>query len=172
MMAMAGVGIASALGTISAETFKATGRTDLLPRLHALGAILPLALMFALRDFGAPGMGLAISLGTIMVAAYAIRILVRITSIPLSVILAQVRPAAISGFLMAAGIFGLDRFLIHAGQSNGPVGALLLALDLLGAVLLYFGSLSLLSRRSALELKELAKLLVGRAERSAPTSAG
>jgi len=41
-----------------------------------------------------------------------------------------------------------------------------------GAVLLYLGSLFLLSRQSALELKEVAKLLVGRAERSASTVVG
>jgi O-antigen/teichoic acid export membrane protein len=172
MMAMAGVGIATALGSISAETFKATGRTALLPRFHALGAAIPIALMFALRDLGAAGMGLAISLGMVMVAAYAIRILSRITSIPLGVILAQVRPAATSGFLMAGGILVLDRFLVHAGQSQGAAGASLLAVDLLGAMLLYFGSLFLLSRQSALELKELAKLLVGRAEPVATTAAG
>ena len=172
MMAMAGLGIASALGSISAETFKATGRTDLLPRFHALGAVIPIALMFALRDFGAPGMGMAISLGMLFVAGYAIRILARITSIPLGVILAQVRPAAASGFLMTAGVFVLDRSLVHAGQSQGAAGASLLAIDLLGAVLLYLGSLFLLSRQSALELKEVAKLLVGRAERSASTVVG
>jgi O-antigen/teichoic acid export membrane protein len=172
MMAMAGVGIATALGSISAETFKATGRTALLPRFHALGAAIPIALMFALRDLGAAGMGLAISLGMIMVAAYAIRILSRITSIPLGIILAQVRPAATSGFLMAGGIFVLDRLLVHAGQSHGAAGASLLALDLLAAVLVYFGSLFLLSRQSALELKELAKLLVGRVAPSASTAAG
>jgi PST family polysaccharide transporter len=172
MMAMAGVGIASALGSISAETFKATGRTDLLPRLHALGALVPVALMFALRDLGAPGMGLAMSLGSGMVAVYAIRVLGRITSIPLGVILGEIRPAATSGALMVAGTFVLDRFLVHAGQNDGVAGAMLLAVDLLGAGLLYLGSLCLLSRRSALELKEVARLLVGRPERSASSAAG
>jgi len=117
-------------------------------------------------------MGMAISLGMLFVAGYAIRILARITSIPLGVILAQVRPAAASGFLMTAGVFVLDRSLVHAGQSQGAAGASLLAIDLLGAVLLYLGSLFLLSRQSALELKEVAKLLVGRAERSASTVVG
>jgi O-antigen/teichoic acid export membrane protein len=172
MMAMAGVGIAAALGSISAETFKATGRTGLLPRLHALNALIPVALMFALRGLGAPGMGLAMSLGTGVGAAYAVRVLGRITRIPLGVILEEIRPAATSGILMAAGTFVLDRFLVHAGQSDGAAGALLLVLDLLGALLLYVGSLCLLSRQSALELKELAKLLVGRAQGSASKATG
>jgi PST family polysaccharide transporter len=167
MMAMAGVGIASALGSISAETFKATGRTGLLPRLHALGALLPIALMFALRDLGAAGMGLALSLGLGLVAVYALATLARTTRIPIAVILAQIRPAATSGVLMAAGTFLLDRLLLHAGESSGAAGALLLALDLLSAALIYFGTLYLLSRRSVLELKELAGLLVG-----APSATG
>jgi O-antigen/teichoic acid export membrane protein len=172
MMAMAGVGIAAALGSISAETFKATGRTGLLPRLHALSALLPVALMFALRDLGAPGMGLAVSLGTGMVAVYAIHTLSRITSIPLGVILGEIRPAATSGIVMVGGTFVLDRLLVHAGQSHAVAGALLLVLDLVGAVSLYLGSLCLLSRGSVLELKELTKLLVGRADRSPSSAAG
>ena len=73
---------------------------------------------------------------------------------------------------MAAGVFLLDRFLVHAGHGAGAVGALLLALDLVAALLLYLGSLRLFSPRSAVELKELAKLLVARAEHSASTPVG
>jgi O-antigen/teichoic acid export membrane protein len=170
MMAMAGVGIASALGSISAESFKATGQTRLLPRLHGLGALLPVPLMFALRDLGATGMGLATSLAACIVAAYAVRTLARVTRISLGVILAQLQPAVLSGAVMAAGVFLLDRFLVHAGHSAGAVGALLLALDLVAALLLYLGSLRLFSPRSAVELKELAKLLVARADHSASTA--
>jgi PST family polysaccharide transporter len=172
MMAMAGIGIAAALGTISAECFKATGRTRLLPRFHALGTVLPLALMVAMRGFGAPGMGLAMSLGGGIVAAWAVLTLARVTRIPLSVIIAQIRPAALSGALMVAGTFALDRLLVHAEHRAGAAGAMALAIDLLGALVLYVGSLFLLSRQSALELKELAKLLVGRAKSSASTAPG
>ena len=172
MMAMAGVGIASALGSISAETFKATGRTRLLPRFHGLGALLPVPLMLALRDLGATGMGLATSLAACIVAAYAVRTLARVTRISLGVIVAQLQPAVLSGAVMAAGVFLLDRFLVHAGHGAGAVGALLLALDLVAALLLYLGSLRLFSPRSVVELKELAKLLVARAEHSASTAVG
>ena len=172
MMAIAGVGIAFALGSIASETFKAIGRTDLLPRLHVLGALIPIALMFTLRDLGATGMGLAISLGTGIVAAYAMLVLARVTRIPVRVILAQIQPAATSGVLMVGGTIILDRLLLHAAQSSGAAGVLLLAVELLSAVLVYLGSLYLLSRSSVLELKELAKLLVGRTERSVSNAVG
>jgi PST family polysaccharide transporter len=172
MMAMAGVGIALALDSISSEAFKATGRTYLLPRMHGLTAILPVLLMFPLGHFGAAGLGLAMSLGMGVVAAYAIWALSRIARIPLALIMAQIRPAASSALLMAAGVLLLDRYVVHAEQSKGLLGLSLLALDLLGAAALYFSSLLLLSRDSVLELAGLAKLLIGRSDRSASTDPG
>jgi PST family polysaccharide transporter len=171
MMTMSGVGIALALDSISSEAFKASGRTDLLPRLHALTAVVPIALMLALRDFGAPGMGLALSLGMGIVAVYAINALSGIAGIPLRIIIAQIQPAFVCAALMAAGVYLIDRSFVHAGGGRGLIGVSLLALDLAVAVLLYLGSLLLFSRRSVGELKQLAILLVGRVERSASTAA-
>jgi PST family polysaccharide transporter len=170
MMAMAGVGAALALDSISAEVFKATGRTDLLPRMHGLSAVVPLAFMFPLLHFGAPGMGLAMSLGTGTVAAYAVWGLSGIGRIPLRIIVAQIRPAASCALLMATGVYLVDRYIVQAGQSKGLLGLGLLALDALAAAVLYLGSLSLFSRRSIVELKELGKLLVSRIDRSASTA--
>lgn len=170
MMAMAGVGAALALDSISAEVFKATGRTDLLPRMHGLSAVVPLAFMFPLLHFGAPGMGLAMSLGSGTVAAYAVWGLSGIGRIPLRIIVAQIRPAASCALLMATGVYLVDRYIVQAGQSKGLLGLGLLALDALAAAVLYLGSLSLFSRRSIVELKELGKLLVSRIDRSASTA--
>jgi O-antigen/teichoic acid export membrane protein len=172
MMAMAGVGIALALDSISSEAFKATGRTEILPRMHALTAVVPIALMLALRDFGAAGMGLALSLGMSIVAAYAVWALSRVARLPLRIIAAQIRPATSGAVVMAAGIYALDRYIVHAGQSHGLLGVALLILDVLAAAVLYLGALYLVSRPSIVELKELGKLLIARGGRSAPTAAG
>ena len=172
MMAMSGVGIALALDSISSEAFKATGRTYLLPRMHGLTAIVPVGLMFLLRDLGAAGMGLALSLGMGIVAAYAIRALSRIARIPLRVILAQIRPAFVCSLVMVVCLYPLERYVIHAAQHEGLVGLSLFSLDLLLAVFLYLGSLLLLFPRSVIEMKDVAKLLGGRrADRSAGAAA-
>jgi O-antigen/teichoic acid export membrane protein len=162
MMAMAGVGIALALDSISSEAFKATGRTDLLPRMHGLTAVVPVALMLALLPLGAPGMGLAMSLGMGTVAAFAIRALARIARLPFPTILLQMRPAAAAGASMVVGVYLLDRFLVHAEQSRGLLGVGLLCVDVVAAAAIYLGSLLLVSRRSAVELKELGELLLRR----------
>jgi O-antigen/teichoic acid export membrane protein len=161
MMAMAGVGIALALDAIASEAFKAVGRTNILPRMHALTAIAPVALMLALQDFGAPGMGLALSLGMGVVAAYAIRALGRVAGISVRVLLVQIVPASISGLFMAAAVYLFDRTVTHSGDSHGVVGLALFMVDLAFAGVVYLTTLLLLSRRSIVELKEIARLLIG-----------
>jgi O-antigen/teichoic acid export membrane protein len=172
MMAMAGIGVALALDSVSSEAFKAVGRTDLLPRLHGLTAILPIGLMFPLLRFGAAGAGLAMSLGMCIVAMYAIGALSQVARLPLRIILAQLRPATTCAVLMAGGVYLVDRYVVHAAHNSGLVGVCLLALDLVAAMLLYLGLLLLLSRGSVVELRDAARLLLGRVENAPSTAAG
>jgi O-antigen/teichoic acid export membrane protein len=171
LMAMSGVGVALALDSVSSEAFKATARTDLLPRMHALTAVAPLALMLALKDFGAPGMGAGLSLGMLIVAAYAVRALSGVARLPVRLLLSQVQPALVSALTMAAAVYLLDREIVHAGKSTGLFGLALFVVDVFCALVLYFGSLLLFSKRSLFELKDLAKLLVRRPSDSASSAA-
>jgi O-antigen/teichoic acid export membrane protein len=170
MMALAGVGVALSLSSVSAEAFKATARTDLLPRLHALTATVPLAFMFVLFPAGAVGMGLAMSLGLLIEATYAVRALGRISQIPLSTIFQQIRSPLIASLIMMTTLFTLDRYAIHASTTSGVEGLGRLGLDLVAAVLIYVVALTLLSRQSLMEFKEVARHLARRPRRSAPTT--
>lgn len=170
MMALAGVGVALSLSSVSAEAFKATARTDLLPRLHALTATVPLAFMFVLFPAGAVGMGLAMSLGLLIEATYAVRALGRISQIPLSTIFQQIRSPLIASLIMMTTLFTLDRYAIHASANSGVEGLGRLGLDLVAAVLIYVVALTLLSRQSLMEFKEVARHLARRPRRSAPTT--
>lgn len=163
MMALSGVGIALSLDSISSEAFKAAGKTGLLPRMHGLTATVPLVLMFPLLHFGAAGVGIAISIGMTIVAAYAVSALRRVAGLSLASILAQIRPAFVASVVMVAALFPLDRYVVHAEQSSGVNGLGRLVLDILCAIVLYLGALSH-SRRAMRELRALARLLLGRAE--------
>jgi PST family polysaccharide transporter len=163
MMAMAGMGIALALDSISSEAFKATGRTDLLPRMHGLTAVVPLAFMFALFRLGGAGMGLAMTIGTSIVAAYAIRALGRVAAIPLQTILRQTRSAATAGVVMLVAVLLLDRLLIHADGRSGAAGVGTLVGEVVIAAVVYLAALALVSRRELMELMELVRLLLRRA---------
>jgi PST family polysaccharide transporter len=170
MMTMAGVGVALALDSVSSEAFKAVGRTDLLPRMHGLTAIAPIGFMFVLSPLGATGMGLALSLGMGLVAAYAIRALSQVAQLALQHLVSQAMPALCCGLLMAGTVYLIDRQVVHAGSAHGIINLTLFGLDLIIAAIAYIGFLFLLSRRSVHELKELAGLLFGSATRSEATS--
>jgi PST family polysaccharide transporter len=171
MMAMAGIGIALALDSISVEAFKATGRTELLPRYHGLQAVAPIPLMAALIHFGAVGMGLALSVGMCVVAVLSTRALARLLHLHFRELAVQVVPATASSIVMAVSVFLLDRGVVHAARSNGATALALLVLDLLAAAGVYLGSLAVFSHQSVLELVELGKLLVRRPEKSKPAPA-
>jgi len=172
MMAMAGVGIALAFDSVTAEAFKATGRTRLLPRLHGLLPVAPVPFMLVLYPLGATGMGLALSLGMGTVAILAVKALGRLASLPIRTIVAQTIPASISALLMLGVVFALDRFVVHASEGGGLVGLARLGLDFLAAAVIYVAALSLLFRRSLLELIEIARLLVTRLDRRTPVVTG
>jgi PST family polysaccharide transporter len=171
MMAMAGIGIALALDSISVEAFKATGRTDLVPRYHGLQAVAPIPLMAALIHFGAVGMGLAMSLGMCTVALFSTRALARLIHLPFRDLATQIAPATASSIVMAVGVFVLDRGVIHAAHSNGIKALVLLAVDLLAAAAVYLCSLAVVSHQSVIELIAIGKLLVRRPEKSKPAAA-
>src|SRR5204863_8650022 len=96
-----------------------------------------------------------------------IRALARIARLPFPTILLQMRPAAAAGASMVVGVYLLDRFLVHAERSRGLLGLSLLGIDVVAAGAIYLGSLLLVSRRSAVELKELGKLLLQRIDSAA-----
>jgi PST family polysaccharide transporter len=171
MMALAGVGVALALDSVSSEAFKATGRVHLLPRIHGLTAVVPLALMFPLLHFGAAGVGLAISLGMGVVAGYALYLLGRLADIPLTKILTQIMPAFGCASVMAVVVYLVEKYAIHAEGHEGASALALLVLEALGAALLYVGLLLLFSRRSVDELRGVASLLRGRGKSSASHAA-
>jgi len=169
MMALAGVGLALAISSVSAEAFKASGRTDLLPRLHALTATAPLLWMFVLLPVGSVGMGLAVSLGLALEALYAVRALGRVAQVRPATILAQLRPSLVASLAMLAIVFLLDERLFHAARTGGAKGVGFLALELAVAAAIYLLALALVSREALSELKNTAGHLTGRSRQEEPS---
>lgn len=170
MMALAGYGVALALSSISAEAFKATGRTDILPRLHAITAIAPIAFMFLLLPAGPVGMGLAVSLGLLIEAAYAIHALGRISEISFSTFFEQIRPPLVASVVMIAVLFGLDNYAIHVRRGEGVTELALLGAAIAVAAVVYALALALVSRRSVIEFRETARHLARRPGRPPATA--
>jgi O-antigen/teichoic acid export membrane protein len=160
MMALAGVGVAFIFDSVASEVFKARGRPDLLPRLHALTAVVPLALVVSLVPFWGPvGAGLGISVGALIVAVYAVWNMGVISAIPLRDILAQVRAPLVAAGVMAVALLALDHLVVHADR-GGAAGLGLLVLDIVAGAAIYFLALIVVSRAAVVEALGIVMLLI------------
>ncbi len=160
--ALGGVGIALVMDSVASESFKALGRTDLLPRMHALSATVPVLLLLALADRGATAIGLAITAGALCVAAYGITALSRASGIPLIVLLRALVPALAAATFAAVTMAGLDSVL-HAAR-GGTRGFVLLCLELAAGVVAYLGSMRVVAPSSFAELRFVVRSLVSGAK--------
>jgi O-antigen/teichoic acid export membrane protein len=168
MMALAGVGLTLAFSSVCAEAFKASGRTEFLPRLHAITATAPVAFMFALLPLGSVGMGLAMSLGLTLEALYAVRATAGIVKSDASTFLRQAQAPLVASLVMIACVFPIDRRLIHAEDAHGIAGLALLLCDFAAATVIYAITLGLLSRRAVIELKHAVGYLAGQRRDASP----
>lgn len=152
MMALAGVGIAYMIDSICSEVFKARGRPEFLPRMHGLTATVPILLIVGLvHVMGSAGAGLGMSIGTTIVAVYALSRMGRISGIRLRDLLKQLRPALVGATVMAALLFILEHAVLHADR-GGAAGLGLLLLEVLIGIALYVGALRVVAREALREL--------------------
>jgi O-antigen/teichoic acid export membrane protein len=162
MMALAGVAVALTLISISSDAFKARARPDLLPRVHAVGAALPVALMFALVPLGAVGVAGAMSLGALGAAAYALRLLASLSGVQLGELLRCIAPAAAASTAMAASLLVLDRALLDASARPTAVGAAFVLVEGVVGLALYLGLLSAASPPTRADLRAIGRALLRR----------
>jgi PST family polysaccharide transporter len=135
-----------ALDSIASEVWKAAGRPDMLPRMHALSFVLIAALIAALVvPFGLIGVATGIALSGVGVGAYAVYGIHRVAQVPLSRLLAEIWPPAVAAAVMAGVLFFTEHGLLHSDHHALPVGAIMLIIQGLVGIMLYLCCLSALS---------------------------
>jgi O-antigen/teichoic acid export membrane protein len=131
------VGAALALISISSELFKATGRPELLPRIHLFSALVPIVAVLVGVWFDIVVIGACASVGLMVVAAVALRIASRVVGLPIRALAAIVVPP----FLVAAIVYGLfflvERNFVESSSHGTAVGLLLLGVEAAVAASLY-----------------------------------
>jgi O-antigen/teichoic acid export membrane protein len=173
LTAMCGYTAGHAFVSLGAEVFKAAGRPQLLPRMHAVSAALTAILMLALLPFGLIGVAAALSLRSVGTAVYAMWATGTVLELPLRRLLTQIWPPAAAALLMAAVVFPLERLVVDADSHSTPVGLALLAGEALLAVAVYLGALITLAPSLRRELRALPRLARrrGRRRQTAPAPA-
>jgi O-antigen/teichoic acid export membrane protein len=153
-----------ALGSVASEVFKASGRPDFLPRMHLVSFVVSLALMLALLPFGLVGVAAAVSVGSVAMAAYAVRAASTVVRMPVRELAANLWPPAAAALAMALVVLPLEQVLVDADARAGLQGPAVLALEAALAAAIFLGVLRVVAPSFAREVFR-ALLAAGRSLR-------
>jgi PST family polysaccharide transporter len=140
------------------ETFKAAGRSEQLTRVQVFSAVLTLGLIIGLAWLGPVAVGAAASLSSIATAVYSTRAVAPITGVPGRRIMAEIWPSVAASAVMAGAVFGAQ-LLIEPQAHGTAVGMVLLVGEALLGAGVYLGALTVISPRTARELREIVSHL-------------
>jgi predicted RNase H-related nuclease YkuK (DUF458 family) len=111
---------------------------------------------------------IGMSISAVGVGAYAVRGMSRALGIALSDLVSEIWPPALSAIAMAAALFCLEHFVVHADQHGRVLGLALVALEALLGAIVYTGIMSVLAPHSVAELAAAAARLARRRGPGAP----
>jgi PST family polysaccharide transporter len=162
MVALAALGIAWPMESVSSEIFKSSGRPDILPRMYVVWAVTAVGLIAAFVHLGPVAVGVAWSISTVCTAVYAITWVPKVVGVRLKEIAAAIFPPLFAALVTAAGIVLINRYVLHAyPRENIATWGRLLGEALAGAVT-YLVIVALVARRSLIELRETVKTMIRR----------
>lgn len=146
------LGAALALISISAEVFKATGRPDLLPRMHLLSAIVPIGAVAIGVPFGIVVIGAGTSVGLTVVAALGLWGACGVAGLPRRTALGVVVPPLLNAGAVATAFFVLERTVVDAASRGSALGLVVLTLEAITAAGLYFLAMRFTAPRATAEV--------------------
>jgi O-antigen/teichoic acid export membrane protein len=162
LAAMCGFAAGHTYDSLASEAWKAAGRPDLLLRMHTISAVSLVALMLAFVPLGLTGMGVALSLSSVVVALYALRSAGRVVGITARQLVDEVWPALVAACLSSGVLFAVERTLTHADTRGVAAGLALLATEAVAGIALFLGVLVALRPGRREELRDLVALALPR----------
>jgi O-antigen/teichoic acid export membrane protein len=160
------LGLAAApnvIGSACAESLKAAGRPDVLPRIHFYNALAIVVLMLAFLPFGLRGIAAAALLAAVIGGAVTLAYTIRVSRLDPRAIASIMWPPFAAGAVSAGFVFALDRLWLHAGSHAIAPGLALLLAEAAVGLALYAACLMSLSAATRLELLGAARsFLAGR----------
>lgn len=152
-MALSGFCAATALDSLASETWKAAGRPDMLPRMHAISLTLTVVLVAAFVPLGLVGVAAGLSLAATGVAIYAVGGAARVVGLPVARLVREIWPPGAAALAMAGVTYAVEHGLVHAERHGTVVGLLLLAAETLLAAAVYLAVLAAAAPATAAELR-------------------
>ncbi|HEY5192256.1 MAG TPA: oligosaccharide flippase family protein [Solirubrobacteraceae bacterium] len=158
--ALGGYCAALSLDSLASEAWKSYGRPDMLPRMHGTSLVLTAVFVGAFLPFGLVGVTIGMSLSAIGVAAYAVRGMSRAIGIPLKDLVREIWPPTIAAITMAAVLFPLEHFVVHAEMHGRVLGLVLLSVEALLGLVIYLSALAALVPQSTREFVQAVVAMI------------
>jgi O-antigen/teichoic acid export membrane protein len=153
LMALCAWSAPRAAGSVIGESLKAAGRTDILPRLHLVQAVLAIVFMLAFLPFGLTGVAAGVAVGSVLAQGYALVRAARVLQFGRRAIVSALWPPYVAAAPMIAVVFLLDRLSVHTEAHGVAAGLALLVLEALLGVAVYLVSLAVLAPSTVAELR-------------------
>jgi O-antigen/teichoic acid export membrane protein len=120
--AMAGIGLGTALASVSGEAIKGARRSPLLNWMTALGLVLGVGLVLLLLPFGLVGVGIAMSIAYLVVGGVGVGIARSVIDASFRDVVGCLAPSTLSALLATTVVFPLERFFVRSEQYGVPLG--------------------------------------------------
>jgi len=168
LMAMCLYTAGHSFDSLGSEIFKASGRPNLLLRMHVVGMILTAAFMIVLLPFGLVGLAAAISLRSVGIGVYALRASRRVIGVSTRLILDEAWPPAVAAVALAGVVFPIEHFVVQSESHPTIVALALLLAEVMLGVAVYLGTLTITAPATVRSL--LRPVLRARLARRSPSS--
>lgn len=162
VVAMSGLALGKAFASVSEEAIKGCGRTSLINRFTATELVLGLGLLVLVIPWGLVGVGVAISLTSLVVGVQCVVTARRVIGVaPRDVLRATALPTAAA--VVAAAVTGAVEMLVfHSDTHPVLIGVALLLVDGLIFLAVYVGALAVLAPATVRALGSAIRRRLGR----------
>jgi O-antigen/teichoic acid export membrane protein len=153
VMAMFAYAAGRSFLSLGANAAGAAGRPDVLFRMHVVAGTALVGAMAALLPFGLVGVAAGLSVGSVVLAAYALVRTAGLLHMPLRRLLDDIWPPLAAAAAMSATVFAVDRVIAHSASREPLAAAGLLAAEIVIGVLVYGAAVAVLAPAVWAELR-------------------
>jgi PST family polysaccharide transporter len=164
LTALAPLGVGYALGSITANVFKASGQPEILAKASGISAGLTMVLSVAFLPLGPVGIAAGASIGAIVVGAWMLREAIGIIGSRWRSIIPAIWQPTAAACAMAVGVGIAEWFAFDAASRGTILGLVCLALEVLLGAVIYFSLMTIIGRDTVFEALRLIQHLNPRAK--------
>jgi len=143
--AMAGIGLCAALYSVAAQAIKGAGRSSLLNWFPAITVGLGLPLILLLLPFGLVGVGVAISVNSMVVGFVSLVLARSVVGVSVRDTIACVMPSTLSALIALGVVMPLERFVVRSDRYPALLGLASIIAECVLFSVVYIGALRLIS---------------------------